>query len=65
MTLYQRCVERGCLPYSGGVMDQPEAIMADFDVIDERVAVFKKKSREDAEREAEMERLRRAQRGRN
>lgn len=58
MRIYQRCSERKCLPYAGGVMDQPESLMRSFDVIDERMAAFKKKQREDAERGEEFARLR-------
>lgn len=38
--------------------------MREFDLIDERVAVIRKKKAEDEEREQELDRLRRAQRGR-
>lgn len=64
MNLYQRCKERSSLPCAGGVLDQPEHIMRDFDVIDERVAVLRRKKAEDEEREQELDRIRRAQNGR-
>lgn len=57
--LFQRCRENKCLPAAGGVLDQPEDVMRSFDVIDGRVAAFKSKGNEDAEREAELENLRR------
>lgn len=63
MNLYQRCKERGCLPYAGGVLDQPEDLMRDFDTIDERIALFKKRKQDDAEREDALERARRDLRG--
>lgn len=64
LNLYQRCKERDSLPHSGGVLDQPEDIMREFDLIDERVAVFRKKKEEELQMEQERERFRRTQRGR-
>lgn len=64
LRLYQRCQERGCLPYDGGVMDQPEAIMREFDVIDDTLARLRRDQREKDERDAELGRVRKELRGR-
>jgi hypothetical protein len=34
ITLYNRCRANQCMPYDGGIMDQPERLMRFFDVID-------------------------------
>lgn len=34
ISLYERCKASGALPYSGGVLDQPEWIMQAFDAIE-------------------------------
>lgn len=47
MLLFQRCRERGCLPYPGALMNQPDAVMRDFDAVDERIAEHKRRERED------------------
>lgn len=60
MALYQRCAERKCLPYAGGVLDQPEELMRAFDVLDERLAAFRRRKRQDDDRADELERLREA-----
>lgn len=65
LVLYQRCRRRQQLPVSGGVMDQPEELMAYFDAIDAAVSEFEQQQQEDARRNAEFDRLRRELRGRN
>jgi hypothetical protein len=44
---YQRCEARKCLPYEGGVLDQPEDILAAFDVIDGEVTQFEQRKKEE------------------
>ena len=63
LSLYQRCLERKCLPYAGGVLDQPEDLMRAFDAIDERIALHKKKMDEEADRTRTLGFLREEVRG--
>lgn len=49
INLYQRCLERKALPHAGGVLDQLESVMEDFDVIDAVIAEHRKKQREEAQ----------------
>jgi len=39
-------------------MNQPEYIMRDFDIIDQRIALFKRRKSDDAERENALNNLR-------
>ena len=57
INLYRRCRDRRCLPESGGVMDQPEVLMAAFDAIDNVVAEHQRRSREEQEQELRAQRL--------
>ena len=51
MRLYQRCRDRRALPVAGGLLAQPEAVMAAFDCIDGQVAAWRAEQAEQGEAE--------------
>ena len=43
--IFNRCRNNGALPEEGGVLDQPESLMSDFDLIDALIAKDRKRKR--------------------
>lgn len=51
LNLHARCKAFRCLPAAGGMMDQPMRLMRLFDVIEGRVAKYRRDKVEELERE--------------
>jgi hypothetical protein len=49
VALYNRCRTNNVLPESGGILDQPESLMRDFDFIDGVVAEDARRRQEERE----------------
>ena len=56
MSLYARCQQYNCLPYAGGVLNQPAWIMDLFAVIENRQAAHDREAAEKQEMEAALSR---------
>lgn len=57
LTLYQRCKTHRCLPYPGGLLEQPEWIMDLFDTIEGQKELHIRAEQERAQAEAVQARL--------
>jgi hypothetical protein len=58
ITLRQRCERYRCLPYPGGLLEQPAWLMRLFDVMDARREHHRREQAENGRRQAERDRLR-------
>ena len=55
LSLHGRCKAFRCLPYAGGMMDQPLRLMRLFDVIESRIAAHKRDQMDDLKREQDKQ----------